>query len=297
MYKIAMTITAELILHPPPVMVQPPEPRRPRRRRIHREPEPIYWPTPEGKTCGGCGKPIDLTFSLCTDCIKQYGRHADQWPEWLREHVNALQREYYAEKDTKRNKHPYSQDGKLYEDYFSLYGTIEDYAALKPESKATIARAKPIAKKELETDYDPAEELAAPQFDDWGNPIAIVILDKESFTFAPYEDIDKTIKAERTHERRLKALSQGKAKPGQDRECTRLHPYSHRRPNDYSCPNQHAPTLEVIPARLYTRVYSCPECSLRVYYPRAEVNQWLDNFRITLAELRLILHRLQPGRY
>ena len=42
--------------------------------------------------CVVCGKRITWTFSLCSKCEAEYGKRVEDWPEWVREEVNASRR-------------------------------------------------------------------------------------------------------------------------------------------------------------------------------------------------------------
>lgn len=48
--------------------------------------------------CVVCQKKITWRFSLCRKCGKIYGKHKRDWPEWLRDYVNAIRREKYRQK-------------------------------------------------------------------------------------------------------------------------------------------------------------------------------------------------------
>jgi len=50
-------------------------------------------------TCtAGCGKIITYRFAICADCESIYGRSALEWPPWLRERWNMIQRERRQER-------------------------------------------------------------------------------------------------------------------------------------------------------------------------------------------------------
>jgi hypothetical protein len=48
--------------------------------------------------CVVCQKRISWAFSLCAECEGEYGKRAADWPDWLRELVNASRRERTSEK-------------------------------------------------------------------------------------------------------------------------------------------------------------------------------------------------------
>ena len=44
-------------------------------------------------TCLNCNKPITYRFAICSECEKEFGNKATEWPPWLRFMWNDIQRE------------------------------------------------------------------------------------------------------------------------------------------------------------------------------------------------------------
>lgn len=58
----------------------------------------------ERHTCLNCGKVITWQFAICSDCEKEFGNKATEWPEWLRYLWNKTQRERRREKRISDNE-------------------------------------------------------------------------------------------------------------------------------------------------------------------------------------------------
>ena len=45
------------------------------------------------RKCLCCGSSRGIKWTLCTECLAEYGKDKAKWPEWLRFLVNDVQRE------------------------------------------------------------------------------------------------------------------------------------------------------------------------------------------------------------
>jgi len=60
-----------------------------------------------------CGKPIKPTWTLCQDCLSQYGKDRDKWPQWLREWLQSYQSE--LDQERRHNHLQIDIDGEIIE--------------------------------------------------------------------------------------------------------------------------------------------------------------------------------------
>lgn len=58
----------------------------------------------EQHKCLNCQKPITWRFAICTDCEQEFGSKATEWPDWLRELWNDIQRERRRNKKVRQHE-------------------------------------------------------------------------------------------------------------------------------------------------------------------------------------------------
>ena len=88
----------------------------------------------EYTACPICGEPKKRKWNLCHDCLEIYGGTADDWPEWLKSHMNSLRRTRYSGEQTNENEIPFND----FESYVDQYWSDIEVLNTRPQKETVI---------------------------------------------------------------------------------------------------------------------------------------------------------------